>query len=52
MGVRLMENGNMLLDPEDFSWEIEDIKVVDEKSEIYKRYLECMNHFFRRKNDD
>ncbi len=47
-----MENGNMLLDPEDFSWEFEDIKKVETQNELYLEFIDCMNHFFRRKNDD
>lgn len=35
MDVRLMENGNMLLVPDNFSWEFEDTKEVAESQPLY-----------------
>ncbi len=35
IGVQLMKNGNLLLNPGNFHWEFEDIKSVDDQDPLY-----------------
>jgi hypothetical protein len=46
------EEGNILLKPENKTWNYDDMQTIEEEDEDYKIYLKCMQNFFEKENDE